>query len=85
MGADVVLLAALGLVVITALAIALLFRSPSSEEIVEAFREERLEVGESHPLEKGGGQSPWVSNQIPGDYEEGMRFEIPPLGEDSVG
>ncbi len=85
MGADVVLLAALGLVVITALAIALLFQSPSSEEIVEAFREEGLEVGESYPIEKGGGPSPGAPRQIPGTHEEGMRFAIPSLGKDSVG
>ena len=79
---DVVLLVALVVIAIAALAIALLFRNPSSEEIVEAFREEGLEVGETSPIEKGEGP---ISSRTPGTYEEGTRFVIPSLGKDSAG
>lgn len=72
-------------VVVAALSAALLSQGPSSGEIVEAFREEGLEVGETHPIEKEEGPSPGVSSRLRGVYEEGTRFEIPSLGEDAAG
>lgn len=76
-----VLAAAVALVVV----VALLSGGPTSGEVVEAFQEEGLEVGEVYPVEKTEGASPGVSSRLPGTYEEGTRFEIPSLGQDSAG
>jgi hypothetical protein len=70
---------------ILVLAVSWLSRGPSSEEVVEAFREDGLEVGEVYPIEKQEGPSPGVRSRLPGTYEEGTRFEIPSLGEDATG
>lgn len=70
---------------ILVLAVSWLSRGPSSEEVVEAFREDGLEVGEVYPIEKQEGPSPGVRSRLPGTYEEGTRFEIPSLGEDAAG
>lgn len=64
------------------------FGTPSSEEVVEAFREAGLEVGGTYSAEEGeeryrremGFPSP-----VPKTYKEGTRFLIPPLGPDSGG
>lgn len=52
---------------------------PTSEEVVLAFEEQGLEVGETYeiPLEGYG--------PVPPGYEEATRFEIPSLGRDSGG
>ena len=83
-GADMLLLATLGVIVLISLVIAVLFKSPSSEDVVEAFRMAGLEVGEAYPIEKAEGPSPGISSKLPGTYEEGMRFEISSLGKDSA-
>lgn len=56
--------------------------TPSSESIVEAFRDEGLPVGSSYPLEEDGG---WETSPVPKTYEEGTRFLIPSLGYDAGG
>jgi hypothetical protein len=55
---------------------------PSSEEVVQAFRDRGLEVGKSYPVEQEPG---WDERPVPKTYEEATRFEIPSLGEDSGG
>jgi hypothetical protein len=55
----------------------------TSEEVVQAFRDEGLEVGESHPVEEEDPSSPTFS--VPKTYKEATRFEIPSLGEDKGG
>ncbi len=67
------------------LVVSWLLRGPSSEEVVEAFREEGLEVGEAYPVERQEGASPGVRSRLPGSYEEGTRFGIPSLGKDPAG
>jgi hypothetical protein len=71
--------------VILVLVVTWLLRGPSSEEVVEAFREEGLEVDEAYPVERQEGASPGVRSRLPGTYEEGTRFVIPSLGRDPAG
>ncbi len=54
----------------------------SSADVVQAFREAGLEVGESYPVEQEPG---WDKLPVPKTYEEASRFEILPLGEDAGG
>jgi hypothetical protein len=55
------------------------FWSPTSEDVVEAFREEGLEVGATYPLEES--PPPFLGpGPIPKTYTEATRFEIPSLG-----
>jgi uncharacterized membrane protein (UPF0127 family) len=44
---------------------------PSSAEVVQAFRDAELEVGESYPVEQEPG---WEQRPVPRTYEEAMRF-----------
>jgi hypothetical protein len=54
---------------------------PSSEDVLEAFREEGLEVGAAYPLQETPQPFPGPG-PIPKTYEEATRFEIPSLGRD---
>jgi len=56
--------------------------TPSSEDIVLAFEEQGLEVGDYYPVEQ---ELDWNKSVVPKTYEEGTRFEIPSLGKDSGG
>jgi hypothetical protein len=58
------------------------FGTPSSEDIVLAFKEEGLEVGEYYPVEQ---DKDWNDSPVPKTYTEGTRFEIPSLGQDAGG
>ena len=58
------------------------FGTPSSQDVVDAFEEEGLEVGKSYPLEEDEG---WQAFEHPTNYEDGTRFEIPSLGRDAGG
>lgn len=58
------------------------FGATSSEDVVEAFRDEGLEVGASFPVEQ---EPAFEKSPTPKTYEEGTRFEIPSLGRDSGG
>ncbi len=49
----------------------------SSAEVVQAFKNAGLEVGESYPVEEEPG---WSQNQVPKTYLGATRFEIPSLG-----
>ncbi|HZY56780.1 MAG TPA: hypothetical protein VFE09_03155 [Rubrobacteraceae bacterium] len=55
---------------------------PSSEEVVQAFRDGGLEAGESYPVEQEPG---WEELPVPKTYQEATRFEIPSIGEDAGG
>ena len=55
---------------------------PSSAEVVQAFRDAELEVGESYPVEQEPG---WEQRPVPRTYEEAMRFLVPSLGADAEG
>ena len=52
--------------------------TPSAAEVIEAFDEAGLEVGNAFPVEQEPG---WDQKPVPKTYEEGVRFEIPSLGE----
>jgi uncharacterized membrane protein (UPF0127 family) len=55
---------------------------PSSGEVVQAFRDAGLEVGESYPVKQELG---WDERPVPRTYEEATRFLIPSLGADAGG
>ena len=55
---------------------------PGSAEVVQAFRDAGLEVGESNPVEQEPG---WEERPVPRTYEEATRFLIPSLGADAGG
>ena len=69
-----VVLSALAVVLAGVLAAGLLFGDPSSEEVVEAFREE-LDVGEARQIDFEADRS-----LIPKTYEEQTSFSIPSVG-----
>lgn len=56
--------------------------SPTESEIVQDFRDARLEVGESYPAEEDTG---WNESRVPKTHQEGTSFEIPSLGEGARG
>jgi hypothetical protein len=56
--------------------------TPSSEEVVEAFRGEGLEVGKAYPVRREPG---WEESSVADSFVEGTRFEIPSLGRDAGG
>lgn len=47
---------------------------PTSQDVVQAFRDEGLEVGDSYDVDEEEGPSP-----VPRTYKEGTRFTIPSL------
>ena len=55
---------------------------PGSVEVVQAFRNAGLEVGESYPVEQEPG---WEERPVPRTYEEATRFLVPSLGADAGG
>ncbi len=55
---------------------------PGSAEVVQAFRDAGLEVGESYPVEQEPG---WDERPVPRTYEEAARFLVPSLGADAGG
>jgi uncharacterized membrane protein (UPF0127 family) len=55
---------------------------PGFAEVVQAFRDAGLEVGESYPVEQEPG---WEATLVPRTYEEATRFLIPSLGADAGG
>ena len=55
---------------------------PSSAEVVAAFEDAGLAVGQSYPLEQEPG---YKNSPLPKAYEEGTRFEIPYLGKNEGG
>jgi uncharacterized membrane protein (UPF0127 family) len=57
-------------------------KSPSSTEVVQAFKDAGLEVGNSYPVEQ---EPDWNEKPLPRTYKEATRFEIPSLGEETGG
>ena len=55
---------------------------PGSADVVQAFRDAGLEVGESYPVEQEPG---WDERPVPRTYEEATRFLVPSLGADAGG
>jgi uncharacterized protein len=55
---------------------------PGSADVVQAFRDAGLEVGESYPVEQEPG---WDERPVPRTYEEATRYLIPSLGADAGG
>jgi len=53
-----------------------------SADVVQAFRDAGLEVGESYPVEQEPG---WDERPVPRTYEEATRFLVPSLGADAGG
>jgi hypothetical protein len=56
--------------------------TPSSEEVVLAFEEVGLEVGDFYPVEW---ERAFARSPVPKTYEEGTRFEIPSMGKNEGG
>lgn len=57
-------------------------RQPTSSKVVQAFRENNLEVGNSYSVE----QDPtWAGSPVPKTYKDATRFEIPSMGQDKGG
>jgi hypothetical protein len=67
-------------VLVAVLLLALALRDPSAEEVVQAFRDEGLEVGEVQPIRRELDRS-----FLPKIYEEQVRFSIPSQGENIGG
>jgi len=52
------------------------------DEVIQAFQNAGLEVGEAYPVEEEPG---WDETLVPKSYAQAVRFRIPSLGEDSGG
>jgi hypothetical protein len=61
---------------------ALVGGTPSSEEVVQAFEDEGLSVGQSYPVDEEPGAK---NSPLPKTYIEGTRFEIPAMGKNEGG
>src|SRR4028118_2354156 len=55
--------------------------TPPSDEVVQTFRDQGLEVGDSYPIEEDPGHAKFIG---PKTYQEGTRFLLPSAGEDTV-
>ena len=56
--------------------------TPPSDEVVQTFRDQGLEVGDSYPIEEDPGHAKFIG---PKTYQEGTRFLLPSAGEDTGG
>jgi hypothetical protein len=52
------------------------------DEVIQAFENAGLEVGETYPVEEEPG---WDENLLPKSYAQAVRFRIPSLGEGDAG
>jgi hypothetical protein len=66
----------LGLALAMMLMLAVVNREPNAEEVIQAFRDEGLEVGETQQVDREGDRS-----FVPKTYEEQVSFKIPTQGE----
>jgi hypothetical protein len=66
----------LGLALAMMLMPAVVNREPNAEEVIQAFRDEGLEVGETQQVDREGDRS-----FVPKTYEEQVSFKIPSQGE----
>jgi hypothetical protein len=67
---------ALGLALAVMLLLAVVNREPNAEEVIQTFRDEGLEVGETQQVDREGDRS-----FVPKTYEEQVSFTIPSQGE----
>jgi hypothetical protein len=65
----------LGLALAVMLVLAVVNREPNAEEVIQAFRDEGLEVGETQRVDREGDRS-----LVPKTYEEQVSFTIPSQG-----
>lgn len=70
----------LAMAVVAIVLVALLIADPSAEEVVEAFRDEGLEAGETSRVDRDSDRS-----FVPKTYEEQVSFPIPSVGERAAG
>ena len=68
------------LAVVAVLLLTLIIVEPSAEEVVQAFRDEGLEVGESQQVARDADRS-----LLPKTYEEQVSFPMPSSGENAAG
>jgi hypothetical protein len=66
----------LGLALAVMLLLAVVNLEPNTEEVIQAFRDEGLEVGETQQVDREGDRS-----FVPKTYEAQVSFTIPPQGE----
>src|SRR3712207_1138198 len=52
--------------------------TPSSEEVVRAFADEGLPMGDIYPVEE---VERWKTSPVPKTYTDGTHFDIPGMGE----
>jgi hypothetical protein len=71
---------ALGLALAVMLLLAVVNREPNAEEVIQAFRDEGLEVGETQQIDREEDRS-----FVPKTYEEQLTFKIPSQGERAGG
>src|ERR687894_75576 len=67
---------ALGLALAVMMLLAVVNREPNAEEVIQAFRDEGLEVGETQQVDREEDRS-----FVPQTYEEQVTFTIPSQGE----
>ncbi len=70
----------LAVAVVAVVLVALVIADPSAEEVVRAFRDEGLEAGEAHQVDR---DADW--SFVPKTYEEQVSFSIPSAGERIAG
>ena len=70
----------LAVVFATVLLLGLVSRDPTAEEVIQAFRDEGLEVGEAQPINRSEDRS-----LVPKTYEEQISFTVPSSGEGARG
>src|SRR5215217_6989085 len=66
----------LGLALAMVLLLAVAYREPTAEEVIQAFRDEGLEVGETRQVDREGDRS-----FVPKTYTEQVTFPLPSQGE----
>ena len=71
---------ALGLALAVMLLLAVVNREPNAEEVIQAFRDEGLEVGETQQVDREEDRS-----FVPKTYKEQVSFTIPSQGERAGG
>lgn len=65
----------LAVAVVAVVLVTLVIAGPSAEEVVRAFRDEGLEAGEAHQIDRDADRS-----FVPKTYEEQVSFSIPSAG-----
>ena len=66
----------LGLALAVVLLLAVVYRQPTAEEVIQAFRDEGLEVGETRQVDREVDRS-----FVPKTYQEQVSFTVPSQGE----